>query len=334
MRINRDFLIKTARDQTARRLRVEKDVLAAYLCGSVLLDEPLLGGTADIDIVLIHAGTPKIAREIVRLNEDIHLDIAHHSESVYQQPRALRVDPWVGTAAQNHPVLLHDVRHWFEFTQASLGSQFYRSDHTAARARVLLNKAREAWAQLSESRAPFIKKYQLFASAVENGANAAACLTGTPLCRRRFLSELPARLENSTAAGLTAGLISLLGFNQLTTESLQAILPDWEQAFNTVSAQPGAPADLQPVRLKYYRSAALEYLERGDVPAAAYPLFATWCKTAGSMPATSPEYLAWLKAEKEIGLSKETLPEKIAALDAYLDHVEEVVDAWDENAGG
>jgi hypothetical protein len=226
------------------------------------------------------------------------------------------------------------VRHWFEFTQASLGSQFYRSDHTAARARVLLVKAREAWNQLSESRAPFVKKYRLFAAAVENGANAAACLTGSPLCRRRFLSELPGRLENTSAAGLTAGLISLLGINQLTEEKLRSCLPDWEQAFNAVCVQPGATADLQPVRLKYYRAAAQAFLEEGETAAAAYPLLATWGKIASLLPATSPEYLAWLKAQQEIGISKETLGEKISALDAYLDHVEEVVDTWDENSGG
>jgi len=333
MRITRDFLLNTAKDHVSKRTRSERDLLAAYLVGSVLRDEPLLGGTTDIDLILIHAGDPKVSREMVRVNEDVHLDIAHHSEVMYQQPRALRVNPWLGTAVQDHPALLYDVRHWFEFTQASAGAQFYRSDQTLARSRCFLDSARAAWAELNDSKAPFAKKLRKYMCAVEDAANAAASLAGSPLTRRRFLLDLPGRCAEIDAAGLIPGMVNLLQLQDVTGEFITKVLPDWEKTFRAAGSVEQAPADLHILRLGYYRRAIEACLADEEILAAAFPLFSTWSKAAACLPVASPEYAAWLNTLKEMGLGREQLAEKVEALDAYLDHVEEVLESWGSKYG-
>ncbi len=55
MRITPEILQKLARDTVAQRTRSDRDVVAVYLQGSLLRDDPLLGGTADIDLFFIHS---------------------------------------------------------------------------------------------------------------------------------------------------------------------------------------------------------------------------------------------------------------------------------------
>jgi hypothetical protein len=238
MRNTRDFLHKTAMDHVAKRIKSDKDLVGAYLIGSVLSDEPLMGGTTDIDLVIIHVGEPKVKREIIRVNDEVHLDVVHHSESVYQQPRTLRAEAWLGTAIQNHPVLLYDVRHWFEFTQASAGSQFYRPDHILARARTLSEKARSIWTELNEGRPIYVKKVRKFMEAVECAANAAASLTGAPLTRRCFLRDFPDRCTEIGASGLVTSLVNLLDLQNLNAENITSLLPYGKKHFVQRGSRP------------------------------------------------------------------------------------------------
>ncbi len=333
MRNTKDFLYKTAKDLVNKRIKSERDLIAAYMIGSVLSEEPLVGGTTDIDIVLIHAGDPKTHREIVRVNDEIHLDIIHHSESVYQQPRALRVDAWLGSAVQNHPVLLYDVRHWFEFTQASAGAQFYRADHTLARARSLCDAARGLWTELNESRLTYVKKIRKFMAAVESASNCIASISGSPLTRRCFMREFPDRCSEIGAPELVTWVANLLEMQSLTKESLKDMLMEWEKAFRSASEQTETLPDLHSLRLNYYASTIQAHLGDDDIMAAAYPMFYTWAKAVSCLYATSPEYISWYDTLKELGLGKDALPEKIQALDTYLDHVEEVLEKWAEKSG-
>ncbi len=333
MRITRDFLHKTAKDQVNRRIKSERDLVAAYMIGSVLSEEPLLGGTTDIDLVLIHAGDPKVEREIVRVNDEVHLDIIHHSESVYQQPRALRVDAWLGTAVQNHPVLLYDVRHWFEFTQASAGAQFYRADHTLARARSLYENARKMWAELNESRITYVKKVRKFMCAVESASNCIASINGAPLTRRSFMLDFSDRCNVIGVPELPTWMANLLELPSLTEESLKAMMPEWEKAFRSAGEQTETLPDLHPLRLNYYKTAIQAHMDDGEILAAAYPLFYTWAKAVSHLYATSPEYIFWYDTLKNLGLGKDMLLEKLQALDAYLDHAEEILESWAEKTG-
>ena len=97
MRITKEMLLNIAEDTVAKRVKEDPTIMAAYLQGSILREEPLLGGTTDIDLVFIYAGGNR-HREIARLTDEITLDIEYHPQNLYRPPRALRADPWLGYA--------------------------------------------------------------------------------------------------------------------------------------------------------------------------------------------------------------------------------------------
>ena len=91
MKITTELLHKYAENTVEEITRADYTILAAYLTGAIVTEEnPFLGGTADIDLVFIHIGTPEVPREIQRLNDDIHYDIAHHAQRDYSERIALR----------------------------------------------------------------------------------------------------------------------------------------------------------------------------------------------------------------------------------------------------
>ena len=73
MRITRELILKFAKDTIAKQARESRGLLAAFLCGSMLGDDYLRGGTGDIDLVMIHEEQPVIEREVLPLNDEIHL---------------------------------------------------------------------------------------------------------------------------------------------------------------------------------------------------------------------------------------------------------------------
>jgi len=110
--IPRDQLVELARREVERRAANE-GILSGYLIGSVARGNPALGGTMDIDLVLIHHHKPRAEREIIRLSHQVHLDILHHDRAFYRRPSELRVHPWMGPALCE-PIFLFDPEHFFE----------------------------------------------------------------------------------------------------------------------------------------------------------------------------------------------------------------------------
>src|SRR3990172_10109061 len=98
MRVTRESLIRIAKETVQQRVYNDndKDIVAAYLTGSLLNIEPMLGGTADIDIVFVHKNKPRKIREFVKLTPDFHLDISRRTKDEFKSPRELRGDPWLG----------------------------------------------------------------------------------------------------------------------------------------------------------------------------------------------------------------------------------------------
>lgn len=328
MRITKELLQKTARETVAARLRTEKDMVAAYLVGSALEDDPMVGGTTDIDLVIVHSGEPKTTREIVRVFDEVHLDIVHQPQTYYLQPRELRADPWLGSSVQNHPLLLHDVRHWFEFTQASVGSAFYRPDHVIGRARCLADQAREIWSNLRESKKSHADRIRLYLQALSDAGNAIAVLTGIPLAKRRFSLELPDRFAAIRESGSYTGFSALTGGEGVVATDLASLLPLWEKAFDSAGRQENAPPDLHPLRKEYYLRAFESFLEENKPHALIMPLLRTWNKAISIQLSTTPEYDIWLDSMSLFHLRKEDFTHKMEALDAYLDHLDEILEKW------
>ena len=227
MRINRDILHKIASDTVRERTRANRNILCSYLTGSLLDEEPLLGGATDIDLVMVHNGEPEREREIIPLTEQVHLDIHHHGRRLYNQPRQLRRHPWLGPAVFQAQVLF-DPQHFMDFTQASVRGQFDRPEYTLGRAEKQAEAARQIWFEFYSNQPipdPDARTISKYISALELVANAVASLVGGPLTRRRFLLNYKEKSEQVGDPGLYVGLIGLLGATELAPQVLKNWLP-------------------------------------------------------------------------------------------------------------
>src|SRR5665648_30966 len=188
MRISRDTLLKAAKTFVQQRTYRDRDIVCVYLSGSLIDDLPLLGGTADIDLFLIHDKPPAQPREVIQLTPDIHLDLAHLDQSIYNQPRELRLNPWVGSYLIKDPIVLHATQHWFEFTQATVFSHFNQPENVIGRAIPFAEAARQTWLDFQlDPREPDINNIRNYLQALEQSSNAVSILNGAPITERRFL---------------------------------------------------------------------------------------------------------------------------------------------------
>ncbi|GAP08284.1 hypothetical protein ATHL_03186 [Anaerolinea thermolimosa] len=334
MRITRDTLLRIARETAEQRAKISRRLICIYLVGSCLSEDPLLGGTTDIDLVIIHDSEPLEPREMVRLSDEIHLDISHYSEALFRQPRQLRTHPWLGPFIYNKPLVLYDSRHWFDYIQAATGAQFLQPEYVLARARALASLARQEWSNLAFAPSSDHRRRVVgFLKALENAGNAFAVLTGPPLTERRFLLELPRRAAALGRPQLSASLSALLaGEVEVSDDVWQSWMRHWDEAFQQVSSQETFPTRLHSCRSAYYSRAASALWE-GNPGAAFWVLMRIWTLSVAHVPADSPVILPWQETCQMVGLDRNHFASRLEALDAYLDQVEEILDAWGENHG-
>jgi hypothetical protein len=334
MRITRELLQKTIDDTVSRRTRSERSIVAIYLCGSLLGDDFLLGGTTDIDLGILHYDTPAVEREIVRLTDDVHLDVAHYPQKLFQQTRQVRMHPWLGPTIHDCKVV-YDPHHFMDFTQASVRGQFHRDDYVAGRARQRLEHSRQIWlgfvAKPSESAS--VEDVGRYLKAIEHAANAVASLSGAPLTERRLLLNFRGRAEAVNRPGLHAALLGVLGAHHLDGAGLQALVVSWQAALETLPVENIQPR-LHPARRSYY-SRAVDALLKSQQPASLlWPLLRTWTLAASLAGAGSAAYTGWQQACAGLGLQGEGFNERISALDSFLDMVDETIEVWLKERGG
>ncbi|HJW89871.1 MAG TPA: hypothetical protein VJ436_04435 [Anaerolineales bacterium] len=327
MRITPETLLKIARDTVSRRTRSDRDLLSVYLHGSLLDADPFLGGAADIDLVFVHNESVLVNREIERLTDEIHLDIAHHDRRDYRRARDLRLHPWLGPTIFRSRIL-YDPQHFMDFTQATVRGQFNRPDYILGRARSQAEHARQMWISLHSLHSPpGVQEVALYLRSVEHAANAVAGLSGPPLTERRFLLHFPARAQAIGRPGLYPGLLGLLGAPRALEEVLRGWLPAWESAYQDLPREQ-APLRLHIHRRLYYLNAFNKILNSERPQDLLWPLLHTWTQAALLLPAESAHVLAWQAALEQLGLLSEAFAERVAALDAYLDTVEETLEEW------
>lgn len=333
MRINRDTLIKIAEDTVSQRTRKDRGIVSVYLCGALLGDDYLLGGTADIDLAFIHLDTPPADREIVRISDEIHLDIAHYPQQEFRNGRNLRQHPWMGPTIFDCKVL-HDPQHFMDFIQASVRGQFHRPDYVLGRARLQFEHARRIWLEYATNppQQPAPRDVVKYLRAIEHAANAVASLTGSPLTERRLLINFPARAGAAGRPGLQAGLLGMLGAPHVDVPAVHSWLDAWQAAW---LAQPeeGRPERLHPARVVYYRRAFEALLDGAQPMAALWPLLRTWTLAAGRLAPDDPARQAWQSAGEQLGLLGAGFAERVEALDAFLDGVDETLERWGQERG-
>lgn len=332
MRINRDMVLKIARDTVEKYTSTDRTLLAIYLQGSLLGDTPLIGNTTDIDLFFVHTDEAAVEREIIKISDEIHLDISHHSHAVYRQPRDLRVHSWLGPAVYNCKIL-YDPQHFMDFVQASVRSQFNSPTNILNRVNPLAKHAREMWLSFyTTPRLPAPEDASLYLHALEHIANAVAGLNGHTLTERRFLADLPTWAKAVNKPGLYAGFLGLLGAQEVNADMIRSWLTGWQAAYACLSGA-DAPIRLHPYRWLYYQRAVESMLSSSDYQTALWPLWRTWTHAICTLPSDSEQRSSWQQAGEQLGLLGEAFSEKVRGLDAFLDTVEELLEDWAHENG-
>lgn len=326
MRVTKDTLLRIAKETVQQRAYSDKKIIAAYLIGSLLTDAPFLGGLTDIDLVFVYAEQPPRKREIIPLPGDFHIDITFHAPQEYDPPRDLRTNPWLGYEIYA-PQLLYEREHFFEFVQAGVraGFVFEQPVNVLKRCHNLLTHGRQIWMDLQIAAGePGPKQIFKYLKSILHAVNAIGELTGGPLPERRFLLEFPARAEAAGTVGSAAGLLGLLGAPRIDTATLVGFLPHWQADFLTAGKDPASDPRLHPARQAYYHKAFEAMLGSGHSEAILWPLLQTWTMAACVLPAEKTS--AWQEACASLGLLGSDFEERVAALDSYLDQIDELLE--------
>jgi hypothetical protein len=319
MRIHRDSLLRIAKETSSQRTFADKTIIAVYLTGSLLTENPFMGGTTDIDLVFVHSGMPNTRREVIPLSPEIHLDIKHNPHSEYENTRELRVNPWLGPELWA-PQLLYEKEHFFEFVQAGVRDKFHEKINVLARAQLNMSHARQVWSGIKIDTAGGFVHLMAFLKSLNHAVNAIAILNGAVLAERRYLLQFPARAEAAGKSVLYDQLIVLLGGNLVDAESMTTHLSNWEKTFVEAGSRTNADARLHPARLNYYKSAMKVLLESGNLAAPLWPLLYTGTLAASVLPKSRLK--AWESTIKQLGLSLDTFQGRLEALDQFLDGIE------------
>ncbi len=334
MRITHDFLHKIAQGTIKQRQRSEPDLLAAYLTGSILDEEPLLGGTTDVDLILVHKYKIPVGRETLPITPEVSLDIFHKLRDDYDQHKQLRHDPWMGYPLTRNHILLFDTDHWLEFIQAGVSAQFHQVDNVLVRVSKLSGAAREGWFKLLNiSTVDHLCWLDQYLKILSLAANAVIGLNSRPLTTRRFLMDLAARTETLGVPRIFAGFSGLLGLHAAPPEAL----PEWRSALekdlDDLVARGTAPVHLSACRHAYYLNAIQSLAEGGQADGAIWPLLRIWldAKMAGQGQMASGQ--PWQSLIDTLKLGPDEADTKADALDAYLDTVEIVIETWAEEFG-
>lgn len=327
MRVTRESLIRIAKETAQERAFNDKDIIAAYLTGSLVSEtDPMLGGTADIDIILVHAEEPKHRREFIQLTPDFHLDISHRAKAEFKKPRELRLDPWLGWEMYD-PMLLYEREKFFEFIQAGLraGFEFNAPAPALQRSRLLLSHGRAIWRDLlavEDMLTP--KDISQYLRSLYHAVNAVAELSGPPLQERRLMLEFPPRAETAQRPSLNAGMMDLLGALDLDPSVISAWVPEWKQAFEAAMENSRVDPRIHPARLNYYEK-AIQAVLAGETPQAAlWPLLQTWTLAVDVLP--DQALSAWQSACDQLRFTPAHFEARVNGLDQYFDEVEILLD--------
>jgi hypothetical protein len=330
MRVTRDLLINIAHEQAEKLAAKDRSIQCIYLVGSLLNgEEAFLGGVTDIDLVCVHDRPVSKTREILRMNSEVHLDLAHYCVDTYIPPRGLRTNPWLGGTLDKGPLNLYDRFHWFDFTRASASALFWNTENTIARARYFSTNARQTWQKLMDENPQGLKRTQLYLESLSDTANSLAIFSGTPLTTRRFILDLPERISRIDVTEFTGSFVSLFANESVDDAHLLKWREQWLASYDSLKTIKEAPVKFAPTRRSYYEK-AVEVLSTDHPAAALWIILTTWTEIAALLPKTETLYREWQSFIRALDLDSKGMTDRIHQLDAQLDLVETFIDQWQE----
>ena len=326
MRITRELMLTHARENAKALTAKDRGIICIYITGSLLQEDPFIGGITDIDLVCVHDRPVNTRREVIRLSHDVNLDVAHYEQEAFEPARKLRRDAWIGGWLENVPVVLYDSLRWYDFTRASATAQFWRAENIAARARSFLVPARNAWNNLQEETIPQgIKRVTAYLNALRDLANGVAVITGSPIAERRLLLELPARANAAALPGLFGDFVGLFTSSEVTDENFASWTESYGTIFDALKDAKEPPVSLAPCRKPYYEK-AINALYPVHPAAAVWLMLYTWTRAAAALQRTDQVYKDWQSLCRQLELDNKGLPARLEAFDQVLDTAEETVD--------
>lgn len=326
MRVTRDLLLNLARDHTEKMIARDRGIDCVFITGSLLDSDPFIAGITDIDLFCVHSRSVAERREIVRINADVHLDIAHYEEEEFSPPRKLRTDPWLGSILARGPLVLHDPQHWLDYTRSAGTAQFNHVENISSRVRFFLAPARLTWQSLQDGAIPQgVKRVQALLEVIRDTANAAATMNGAPLPLRRLFLELPARCSLLGMSELAGDLVQSFTSESVTDDQWEGWFHGWESAHEQLVETGKIPLTLNAARRNYHLKAIKSLAE--ERPAAAlWILLSTWTRMAAALPKSDEPYKAWQTLSRQLELDNRNLPARLELLDGALDRLEESLD--------
>ncbi len=326
MRVTREILLNQARENAAKLAAKDRGLICIYIAGSLLQEDPLIGGITDIDLICIHDRRVNSRREVIRLSADISLDLAHYEQEEFEPARKLRTNAWIGGEMENVPIVLHDSLHWYDFTRASATAQFWRPENITARANSFLVPARKAWSDLRDDAIPQgIKRTTAYLGALRDTANSVAVLSGAPLTARRMLVDLPLRSLKANLPTFAGDFVQLFTNSEITDELFDQWLQTYPAIFDELKETGAAPVSLQFFRRGYYEK-AIRALYSEHPAASIWIMLYTWTLAATSLPKSGASYKNWQLLCRSLELDSRHMPARLEALDILLDTVEETVE--------
>ena len=321
------FSPEVLREQAQRlvdlQVKQDRSILGAYLRGSLLYGSPLIGGAGDVDLVFIHHHPPEREREIRPLTPTIHFDLAHHDQTLYHQPRSLRTDPWMGPTLHDAQPLF-DPQHFIDYTQSSVRGKFSDPETVAARARPLLEQARQFWLDRQLQR-PLGSLSELgpFLEAVEQAATAVVLLAGPPLAVRRLGLDFAERTQ-SLDPGLDSDFLEVVGGHQCPPDKIQSWIKPWADTLKKTEGE-GHPLSQQST---YFEQAVRALLDSPRPRSALWPLLKTWTEGVSLLPADHALRQTWREACGSLGLAGNAYQQRIDFFDRFLDRCQSALDHW------
>lgn len=331
--IERETLLKIARDAAAQRMAARRSLISAYLTGSVAANEPLLGDATDIDLICIDSAETPPAREVVRLTDQVALDVCYRSKADYANPKALRVDPWRGPE-MCEPIFLSDPTHFFELAQASARGQFHRSDHVAARARTFIEWARSELhlgvLPGAEPSAPVT--FAALCRSLLYAANGIISLTAFPGAGRRLVMKLEAAARRLARADVYDEFIALFANSPVGAKHAAPLLANWSAAYR--AGQSIEDELIHPARRTIYERGFQAQIQADRAAEALWLMLYTWQACLKHLPSDSPQADQWVVFLEQLQMaSPADFSEKLRQVSAYLDLATQAVEAWASEHG-
>lgn len=333
MRLTRERLLNLTNSYLTKIVRKDPNIICIYLTGSMLNEDPFIGGTTDVDLVIVHNHPRDIPRQIVPITEEATLDIHFFQQAYYTPQRKIRLDPWVGPALCFDPVLLYGKGHWFEFTQAAIEAGFFQPGCVLQRSRLFFAKAFESYRELRQNRSMTQSRYILTTlRTIENVCNSVASLNGPPLTDRRILKSF----KDVCEAVKIEDAVPLLNQLFLSENDLKPHRDYFLQSWTYYLEQFGK-SDLartipkyHAFRLKYYTAAVETYWDEHLISALwlmlkTWSVVVEWCSLQGN-----PHYDGFLNA-LQAGLPFHETRE--SQLSDFIDCVDEGIERWGNENG-